>query len=100
MPNRQERKHTPTPWEITDDFQIGKIANELSGKSISLIPVTYIETKTKHFRGNAELIVRAVNNHYNLIHTLANALDQLRYLNGNEFVIKQCEQAIQQAEGK
>ncbi len=35
-----------------------------------------------------------------LVHTLANALHELRSLNANEFLIKQCEQAIAKAEGK
>jgi hypothetical protein len=42
-------------------------------------------------------IVEAVNAHKELVHTLANALHELRGVNANPFIIKQCEQAIARA---
>jgi hypothetical protein len=82
-------QHTPTPF---DDIH-GPKGGYLRDLYKNLMTLGYFESR-------AIDIVRAVNSHEDLVHTLANALHELRSVNANQFVIQQCEQAIAKAEGK
>jgi hypothetical protein len=110
MKTNIETKHTPTPWKVSMPIGEGTIAilsekvNAFGNFYVLEMPNRIVDgnasQQTEENKANAEFIARAVNSHQDLIHTLSNALHELRGVNANEFIIKQCEKAITQAMGK
>lgn len=100
--NKQERsgmenevRHTPTPWKFTPIESWGNMAvlsiSDADGKE-----VVHNTTSVK----TAELIVRAVNSHEELISALKQALEYVKEQGQKPYFIRHAESIIAKATGE
>lgn len=62
-----ETKHTPLPWNISDDDEFEIVNDEWGGIALIFNEPAEVESFLEMARANAAFIVRAANNHDRLI---------------------------------
>jgi hypothetical protein len=77
---KQETKHTPLPWNFRKLGLFFLIENEEQKKH----SIAQMNCNLSNDESNAELIVKAVNNHYALIEALKEAQELIQKHHGHE----------------
>lgn len=98
-------KHTPTPWQLArPDVERCRVVIETVERGVDLpdqgnpIAVAYWGTPIEE--ANAELIVRAVNCHEELLAAIKKAERELRQLQSPRSALTTLREALAKAEGK